>query len=75
MITIAESGADGVACDFDADVQGCVTVIATIDVTGRRLPLWVICREMRIQCEADLRQHFAQEILAGKPVLTHQENG
>jgi hypothetical protein len=75
MITVAECGADEVTCEFDGDVKRCVTVIASIDASGRKLPLWVICRGKTTRCEADLRGHFTREIRSGRLVLTHEENG
>jgi hypothetical protein len=51
-----------VACEFNGNVKGCVTVIASIDVTGSKLPFWVICRGKTIMSEAELREHFTREI-------------
>jgi hypothetical protein len=55
MITVAECGADGVACQFDADVKGCVTVTATIDANGMELPLWKQRPEHRIDSRTTSR--------------------
>jgi hypothetical protein len=75
MITVAERGSDDVSCVFDGDVKGCVTVMASIDAAGTKLPLWLICRGKTTRCEADLREHFAREVQSRRLVLTHQENG
>jgi hypothetical protein len=75
MVTVAKCGSDNVACEFEGDVKGCLTVIAAIDATENRLPLWVICRGKTIRCEAHLREHFDREMRSGRLFLTHQENG
>jgi hypothetical protein len=75
MVTVADCGPEAVACEFDGNVKGCVTVIASIDATENKLPLWVICRGKIIRSEAELREHFTREIQMGRLVLTHQENG
>jgi hypothetical protein len=56
-------------------VKGCLTVIAVIDATGKRLPLWVICRAKTVRYEADLRDHLVREMRRGRIFLTQQENG
>jgi hypothetical protein len=50
-------------------------VIASIEATGSKLPLWVICRGKTISSEAELREHFTRESEMGRLVLTHQGNG
>jgi hypothetical protein len=75
MVTVADCGSESVACEFDGNIKGRVTLIASIDASGGKLPLWVICRETTIRCESELRQNFAREIQTPKLVLTHQENG
>jgi hypothetical protein len=57
MVTVADCGSEAVACEFDGNVKGCVTMIASIDATGSKLPLWVICRGETIRSEAELREH------------------
>jgi hypothetical protein len=44
MVTVADCGSESVACESDGNIKGCVTVIASIGVSGGKLPLWVICR-------------------------------
>jgi hypothetical protein len=39
MVTVADCGSEAVACEFDGNVKGCVTVIASIDTRGSKLPL------------------------------------
>jgi transposase-like protein len=75
MVTLANRGAEAVTCQFEGDLRACMTVIASIDAGGSKLPLWVICRGKTHRCEACLRTRFASEIKAGKLVLAHQENG
>jgi hypothetical protein len=74
MVTVAHYRPQSVACEFDGNIKGCVTVISSIDVSGGKLPLWVICRETTIRCDSELRQDFAHEIQTHKLVFTHQEN-
>jgi hypothetical protein len=38
MVTVADRGAEGVACEFDGDVKACLTVMASIDAAGSKLP-------------------------------------
>jgi hypothetical protein len=72
-VTIAESGSDGVACEFHGEVKGCLTVIAAIPVSGTKLPLWVICRGKAVPCEGDRLEHFVQERRSARLGLSHQE--
>jgi hypothetical protein len=44
--TIAEHGADGVACWFSGHPKYCVTAIATVDAAGERKPLWIIAKDL-----------------------------
>jgi hypothetical protein len=74
-VTIADCGSEAVACEFDGNVKGCVTVIAATDATGSKLPPWVTCRGKTIRSEAELREHFTCEIQMDRLVLTQQENG
>jgi hypothetical protein len=75
MVTVADCGSEAVACEFDGNVKGPVTVIASIDAAESKLPLWVICCGKTIGSEVELREHFTREIQTGRLVLTHQENG
>jgi hypothetical protein len=75
MVTVADCGAEGVACEFEGDVKACMTVLASIDAGGSKLPLWVICRGKTPRSEASLRRRFATEIRTGRLVFTHQESG
>jgi hypothetical protein len=65
LVVVADCGSEAVACEFDGNVKGCVTVIASIDTTGSKLPLWVIYRGKTIKSEAELREHFTREIQMG----------
>jgi hypothetical protein len=73
MVTMVDCGSESVTCEFDGH-KGCVTVIASIDGSGHKLPLWVIYRGTTIRCESELRQNFAREIQTHELILTHQEN-
>jgi hypothetical protein len=57
MVTVAECGSEFVICEFDCNIKGCVTVMASIGASGGKLPLWVISRGMTIRCESKLRQN------------------
>jgi hypothetical protein len=74
MITLAECGSEGVACEFDGDVKICGTVIPSIDATGQKLPLLVVCRGKTTRCETDLHRHLARRRRSGKLILTHYTN-
>jgi hypothetical protein len=75
MVRVGACGLEAVVCKFDGNVKGCVTVIASIDAAGSKLPLWVICCGETIRSKAELREHFTREIQMGRLVLTHHENG
>jgi hypothetical protein len=49
--TIAERGADGMACRFPADPKYCVTAIATVDAVGEKKSLWIIAKGLTDRCE------------------------
>jgi hypothetical protein len=42
--TIAERGADGVACWFPGNPKYCVTATATVDAAGEKKTLWIIAK-------------------------------
>jgi hypothetical protein len=53
--TIAERGADGVACWFPGDPKYCGTAIAIVDGAGEKKPMGTIAKGLTIQCEQQFR--------------------
>jgi hypothetical protein len=52
MVTVADCGSESIACEFDGNIKGCVTVITSIDASGGKLTFWVICRGTTIRRES-----------------------
>lgn len=77
MRTVAVRGSDGVSCEFGSDEKACITVIAGITKSGRKLPLWVCEKGTTDRCT---RKFLENPVLArakahGWIHLTHSENG
>jgi len=73
MLTITNTGADDVSCNFSCDEKACTTVKAAIRKDGTKLPLWVIAKGLTARTlnmfEEDIR--VAEEVSCGKLHLAH----
>lgn len=77
LVTIAKTGADEVTCEFNAGCKDCLTVIAGITRSGKRLPVWVICEGKTERCEEKFRNSPAlRKYLQSKELfITRSQNG
>ena len=75
--TIAPTGADEVAVNVHFDEKTCITVIAAITLSGRRLPLWFLARGKTILCEKRYRENevLQKYIEENKIIVTHTQSG
>ena len=75
--TIAPTGSDEVAVNVNFDEKKCITVIAAITLSGKRLPLWFIAKGKTVLCEKRFRENaILQEYIEEKKILvTHTESG
>jgi hypothetical protein len=64
-----------VSANFNGDPKMGLTAIAIIPAAGKKLPLWVICKETTERCERRFRDHFARQIESGQLILCHQASG
>jgi hypothetical protein len=76
--TVANVGADGVDCTFPVDAKLCVTVIACIASSGKKLPLWVVAKGKTKKCEGKITkgsEYNVQAVRRGDLFTTHSESG
>jgi hypothetical protein len=74
-ITLASRGAEARRANFSGDPKQSVTVIAMINTTGEKMPLWLICKGTTARCENRFRSHFRRDINTGRLILCHQSSG
>jgi hypothetical protein len=75
MQTVADKGGASVTCLFDGDPKACITVIATINATGKKFPLWVVAKGATSRCETRYRRKCSRALELGQFHLTHHSSG
>ena len=77
LITISRKGADEVIVSTRTDLKTTLTVIATINAKGEKLPIWIIAHGKTSRCEEKylndfgLRKYLKNKML----IISHSENG
>ena len=75
--TIAYKGADEVVVNATADAKTGITVLATITMSGEKLPLWLLAKGLTADCEVRFRNdsRLRHEISGGNLIIKHTKNG
>lgn len=76
--TVTNTGADGVCCAFaKAGPKQCLSVMAAITRSGKKLPLMVICKGTTERCERKITQceHLQRAIKNEELIITHSQSG
>lgn len=75
--TVTRKGAEDVSIDTSESIKQTITVVATIDAEGGKLPLWIIAEGKTTQCEAKYRDdpRLRKYIKGGALVVGHSPSG
>ena len=75
--TAAETGADDISLSVDFDEKKCITIIAAITLSGKRLPLWFLAKGKTVLCEKKFNEHDVLEryISDRKIIVIHSSSG